>query len=388
MPDSDPSAHALDVPGARLYYERRGTGPLLLMIGSPMDSTGFAGLAGALAGDYTVVTYDPRCIGNSKRDDTSQDVTPDQQADDVHRLLSALGGGPAAVFGSSGGATVGLALVTAHPGQVHTLVAHEPPVVELLPDSAQVRAQFEDIYDTYRADGAEKAWPMFLAHTGLAGAPGQEADAPRWQPSAEEMARMRATNEAFFEHLLRPTTYYRPDIEALRAAPTRIVVARGATSAGTLPNRTAVALAGRLGTTAVDFPGDHVGFMFPRSSSAASCTKCSAKRPASSRKETRMIARIWRGAVRADDATAYASYIQETGIEAYKATPGNRGAWLLWRPDGEKAEIITLSFWESRQAIQGFAGQDIEKAVFYPEDDRFLVERDLTVHHYEVAGAE
>ena len=101
-----------------------------------------------------------------------------------------------------------------------------------------------------------------------------------------------------------------------------------------------------------------------------------------------MIARIWRGAVRAGDAAAYASYIEQTGIEAYKATPGNRGAWLLWRPDGEKAEIITLSFWDSRQAIQGFAGQDIERAVFYPEDDRFLVERDLTVHHYEVAGTE
>jgi len=264
MPDSDPSAHALDVPGARLYYERRGTGPLLLMIGSPMDSTGFAGLAGALAGDYTVVTYDPRCIGNSSREDTSQDVTPDQQADDVHRLLSALGSGPASVFGSSGGATVGLALVSAHPGEVRTLVAHEPPVAQLLPNSAQVRAQFEDIYDTYRADGAEKAWPVFLAHTGLAGGLGQEAGAPRWQPSLEQMARMRATNEAFFAHLLRPTTYYRPDIEALRAARTRIVVARGATSAGTLPNRTAVALAGQLGTTAVDFPGDHVGFMvFP-----------------------------------------------------------------------------------------------------------------------------
>jgi heme-degrading monooxygenase HmoA len=101
-----------------------------------------------------------------------------------------------------------------------------------------------------------------------------------------------------------------------------------------------------------------------------------------------MIARIWRGAVRAGDAAAYASYIQETGIEAYQATPGNRGAWLLWRIAGEQAEIITLSFWESRQAIQGFAGQDIEQAVFYPEDDRFLVERDLTVHHYEVAGTD
>ena len=101
-----------------------------------------------------------------------------------------------------------------------------------------------------------------------------------------------------------------------------------------------------------------------------------------------MIARIWRGAVRAGDATAYADYIQQTGIEAYKATPGNRGAWMLWRPDGDRAEVITLSFWDSREAIQGFAGQDIGKAVFYPQDDRFLVERDLTVHHYEVAGTD
>src|SRR6266566_2616787 len=100
MPGSDPVAHTLDVPGARLYYERHGTGPLLLLIGSPMDSTGFAGLAGALAG-RTVVTYDPRGIGNSSREDTDQDVTPEQQADDVHRLLAVLGGGPADVFGSS-----------------------------------------------------------------------------------------------------------------------------------------------------------------------------------------------------------------------------------------------------------------------------------------------
>ena len=101
-----------------------------------------------------------------------------------------------------------------------------------------------------------------------------------------------------------------------------------------------------------------------------------------------MIARTWRGAVRAGDASAYADYIQQTGIEAYKKTPGNLGAWLLWRVAGEQAEIITLSFWESRQAIQAFAGPDIETAVFYPDDDRFLVERDLTAHHYEVAGAE
>ena len=101
-----------------------------------------------------------------------------------------------------------------------------------------------------------------------------------------------------------------------------------------------------------------------------------------------MIARIWRGAVRADDAAAYASYIQETGVEGYRQTPGNRGAWALWRVEGDRAEFVTESFWETREAIEGFAGRDIEKAVFYPEDDRFLVERDLTAYHYEVAGPE
>lgn len=260
MPDSDPMTHTLDVPGARLYYERRGSGPLLVMVGSPMDSTGFAGLASALAGDYTVVTYDPRGIGNSSREDTTEDVTPGQQADDVHRLLSVLGSGPAYVFGSSGGAVVGLALVTTYPGQVRTLVAHEPPVVELLPDRAQVRAQIDDIYDTYRAEGVDKAMGKFMAHAGLGDAPGQDADAPRWAPSAEQIARMRASIGHFLAHLIRPTTLYRPDIGALRASPTRIVVAGGATSKGQLANRAAVALAGQLGTTVVDFPGDHGGF--------------------------------------------------------------------------------------------------------------------------------
>jgi clorobiocin biosynthesis protein CloN7 len=260
MPDADPTIHTLDVPGARLYYERRGSGPLLLMIGSPMDSTGFAPLAGALADDYTVVTYDPRGIGNSSREDTTQDVTPEQQAEDVHRLLSVLGSQPADVFGSSGGAVVGLALVTAHPDQVRTLVAHEPPVVELLPDSAVVHAQIQDIYHTYRAEGADKAMQQFMAHAGLGDALGQE-DAPRWEPSPQEMARMRATTELFFAHLLRPTTRYRPDIQALRAASPRIVVAGGTTSKGQLANRTAVALADQLGTTVVDFPGDHGGFV-------------------------------------------------------------------------------------------------------------------------------
>jgi clorobiocin biosynthesis protein CloN7 len=255
------TAHTLTVPGARLYYERRGSGPVLLLIGSPMDSTGFAGLADALAGRHTVVTYDPRGTGNSSREDTGQDVTPDQQADDVHRLVSVLGGERVDVFGSSGGGVVGLALVTAHPGEVRTLVAHEPPVVELLPDRDRVRAQIQDIYDTYRTDGPEKAMGKFMAHAGLGNPAASGAGAPRWEPSPEQVARMRATTSHFLAHLLRPTTSYRPDIAALRAAPARIVVAAGTTSAGQLAHRTAEALAGRLGTPVAGFPGDHGGFL-------------------------------------------------------------------------------------------------------------------------------
>jgi heme-degrading monooxygenase HmoA len=97
-----------------------------------------------------------------------------------------------------------------------------------------------------------------------------------------------------------------------------------------------------------------------------------------------MIARIWSGKVRREDGDAYAAYIHETGIAGYKSTPGNQGAWLLRRDEDDLAEIITFSLWDSLDAVRGFAGDDVEKAVFYPEDDHYLVERDLTVRHYEV----
>ncbi len=141
-----------------------------------------------------------------------------------------------------------------------TLVAHEPPVVELLPDGEQLRAQIEDIYDTYRSDGADTAMGKLMAHAGLGGGAGQQADAPRWEPSPEQVARMRATTDHFLAHLIRPTTRFRPDIAALRASSARIVVAAGATSQGQLANRAAGALAGWLGTPVVEFPGDHGGF--------------------------------------------------------------------------------------------------------------------------------
>jgi heme-degrading monooxygenase HmoA len=102
-----------------------------------------------------------------------------------------------------------------------------------------------------------------------------------------------------------------------------------------------------------------------------------------------VIARIWRGWVRTEDSAAYVDYIEATGMAEYRRTPGNRGAWMLARDlDDGRTEIVTLSFWASRDAIRGFAGDEIERAVFYPEDDRYLVDRETTVTHYEVvAGA-
>lgn len=99
-----------------------------------------------------------------------------------------------------------------------------------------------------------------------------------------------------------------------------------------------------------------------------------------------MIARVWRGATRLEDAEEYVRYIEQTGLAEYKATPGNRGAWILWRPQGDRAEILTLSFWESRESIVGFAGADIDKAVYYPEDDRYLIHHEPTVEHYHLTG--
>jgi heme-degrading monooxygenase HmoA len=99
-----------------------------------------------------------------------------------------------------------------------------------------------------------------------------------------------------------------------------------------------------------------------------------------------VIARIWRGVVRREDAAAYADYIGRTGMAEYRSTPGNQGAWMLRRDDGDRSEIITFSLWDSRDSIRAFAGEDIDQAVYYPDDDRFLIERGPLVRHYEIVS--
>src|SRR6266536_6055832 len=135
------TSYILDVQGAWLHYEVRGSGPVVLVVGSPMGAASFAPLAEALAVDHTVITHDPRGISGSRLDDPDEDTTVEQRADDVAAILDALRFESADMFGSSGGAVTGLALVTRHPGRLRTLVAHEPPLQVLLPDAAERRAE-------------------------------------------------------------------------------------------------------------------------------------------------------------------------------------------------------------------------------------------------------
>jgi len=230
-----------------------------MMIGLPVDGREFAKVVPLLADGYTVVTYDPRGISRSTIVDPEQDSTPALVADDVHRVLAAVTTELAYVFGSSGGAVTGLELVRRHPEQVRTLVAHESPLIELLPDAAEVRAAMDDVYDTYRRDGPGAARKKFLALAGFevpSEDPTHQAREPP-PPSAQAVA----NGNRMFAHCLLPIARYRPDLAALRAAPSRIVVGGGKTSVGQLAHRTAVALAGVLATPLVEFPGGHEGFV-------------------------------------------------------------------------------------------------------------------------------
>lgn len=243
----------LDVPGARLHYDVQGSGPVLMMIGLPAPADAFAALAVRLSNSFTVVRYDPRGIARSTVDDPEQ-VTPlDVYAEDVRRVLAEVADEPVAVFGSSGGASTGLALVARHPELVRVLVAHEPPLVGLLTDAAQAEAAIQDVYDTYRREGQQAAWPKFFAATGIQPPPRAAGQPP---PSEQDVA----NGERMLSHCVMPTMSHRPDVDALRGAPTRIVPAGGRESAGQLAHRGAVALAEHLDRTFVDFPGDHGGF--------------------------------------------------------------------------------------------------------------------------------
>jgi pimeloyl-ACP methyl ester carboxylesterase len=263
----DLMTETLEVPGARLAYDIRepdgeSAEPTLLMIGQPMDASGFNSLAKHFR-DRRVVTYDPRGVTRSELTDDSEKPTPEDRADDLHRLISELGSEPVDIFGSSGGAVDGLALVAKHPEQVRTLVAHEPPAAQVLPDREAALAAAAHVQETYERDGVGPAMAKFIGLTSLKGQiPADWADQPG--PNPADFGLPTEDDGSRDDPLLRNMisgTHYEPDIDALRAASTRIVVAAGAESEGEFTHRAALAVAERLGTQATIFPSHHGGFL-------------------------------------------------------------------------------------------------------------------------------
>jgi pimeloyl-ACP methyl ester carboxylesterase len=258
------STHTLDAPGATIAYDvrgRLGDGVPLLLVGSPMGSEGFATLAGHFP-DRPVVTYDPRGTGRSPRTDSGE-ITPDVHAGDLRRVVEAIGGGPVDVLASSGGAVNALAWVAEHGEQVRTLVAHEPPLARVLPDREALTSAIEDIRQTYQLDGMGPAMAKFMilvSHDGeLPGGYQYPPVDPKQfgLPTEDDGSR----DDALLGQNLRACTGYQPDVNALRAASTRVVMARGATSGQTMAARGADAVAELIGAELVAFPGDHGGFL-------------------------------------------------------------------------------------------------------------------------------
>ncbi len=263
---TEPTTKTLDVPGATLTYDVRkvdSAAPVLFVIGSPMGASGFGTLASHFP-DRTVVTYDPRGVERSTKADPTSQSTPDQHADDLHRIIDDLGVGSVDLFASSGGAVNALAFVAKHPEQVRTLVAHEPPLASLLPDRENAMAATQAIADTYQRSGFGPAMAQFIVAVGHKGPmtaefAAQPAPDPAMfgMPAGDDGNR---TDPLLFQNIT-TCTHYEPDFDALRSASTRIVLGVGAESEGEMAHRGGEAVAERLGTAPVTFPSGHGGFL-------------------------------------------------------------------------------------------------------------------------------
>jgi pimeloyl-ACP methyl ester carboxylesterase len=232
------------------------------MIGQPMEASGFRTLASYFP-DRTVITYDPRGLGRSHRKDGRVENEPTVQANDVHAVIATLDVGPVEMFASSGGAVTALALVAAYPNDVTILVAHEPPLVSVLPDADAADRAVAQFRETYAAKGRNYGMAAFIAMTSWRGVFTEEYFA-RSTPDPEQFGMPTDDDGSRDNPLLSERsvaiTDYHPDVAALVAAPTRVVVAVGEESKGTFTGRTAVATAELLGQDATVFPSHHGGF--------------------------------------------------------------------------------------------------------------------------------
>jgi pimeloyl-ACP methyl ester carboxylesterase len=258
------SKETLDVPDATLYYEVRGSGPVLLMMpGGPADATTFRQIENDLAKRFTVVTYDPRTYSHSVLKEPVEDSQMVQVfADDAYRLLKRVAGDEkSCIFASSGGATIALDLIANHAEQLDTVILHEPPSPSLLPNKAEARAGFDDVCDTCEKEGLFPAMQKFMVLVGVEGGPPQ----PDHEPTPEEkeqQALMMGNMNYFFGRYIRNIGRYEPDLDAVAKAPCRVIGAVGEES----DEATQLACAGGkrvaqiAGSELVVFPGDHGGF--------------------------------------------------------------------------------------------------------------------------------
>jgi pimeloyl-ACP methyl ester carboxylesterase len=235
----------------------------LMICGGPTDAGVFTGVADALADRYRVVTYDPRGNSRSVVTGIAKDQNLDEHADDAAALLAELTDIEAYVFGNSGGAQIGLNLAARHPESVRKLIAHEPPCMGLTPDGAEWKTKMDTVLSTFRALGAKAAMAKFQAIAGINTAP-PSAESVRLPPPSLEMLqtadRISKNLDFFFAHGMIPLSQYVPDVAQLRVGPVKVVVGVGTTTKGTSPYRAGLALAEALGSAAVAFPGDHVGY--------------------------------------------------------------------------------------------------------------------------------
>ena len=234
--------------------------PALLMIGCPMDASGFVSLRSHFT-DRPVVTYDPRGAGRNPTDTTP--IEPDQHADDVHRVIQAVGGGPVDLFASSGGAMNALALVAAHPEDVRRVVAHEPPTAALLPDRDAVLAVCRDLRETYESQGSGPAMAKFIAFVMVEG-PVSETYLDQPAPDPQMFGMSAEDDGSRTDPLMRNIpagNAYRPDLEALAALGDRLVLAVGVESGQQMAARGARSVAEALGRPVTEFPSNHAGFL-------------------------------------------------------------------------------------------------------------------------------
>ncbi|MFX0577181.1 alpha/beta fold hydrolase [Nocardia nepalensis] len=259
FPMDVPTNHTLAVPGATLYYEIRGTGPLLLLIpGGNGDAGSFDQIAELLADRYTVVSYDRRGFSRSP-EDGAIDHRVELDAADAAALLVHLGDQPAAVLGSSSGAIVALELLTARPELVHTLIPHEPPMATVLPDADKWLTFFDEVYQTSKSEGFPAALAIFAEGVGLNRPQGDPNEEPT--PEAAAISTRVQQNMMFWmEHEMRRYVRYTPDLDALRAAADKLVLAVGHDSKDAFPALPSAVLSERLGLEILEFAGDHVGY--------------------------------------------------------------------------------------------------------------------------------